>query len=710
MSTSITNNGIITSFANTPQAKDDLFANTGITEDSGTFILDVMGNDLGGRAKSLWSLDNAESASTNSLTGKTQMYAPADLLSQDHVGIVNYSKVGAAIMITADGKVSYTMTAASKAHFQSLAAGEIGTDTFTYAIRMGNGTLSWATASVQIAGVNDVPTVTGFSSGALTEDVAVMLGNLTSTGTITFDDVDLTDAHTVSVVATGNPLGGVLTASVTDSATGAGDGTVTWNYAVANSATQSLAQGQQATETFTVTISDGNGGTISQNITITVTGTNDGPIAVADTNAGLEDSSITGTVATNDNDVDAGAVLSYSLNAPVAGLTINANGSYSFDASHAAYQSLAQDATLDVVANYTVTDEHGETSTSTLTITLTGTNDAPIAVADTNAGLEDSKIKGTVAANDSDVDNDANLSFSLNAPVDGLKMNSNGSYSFNAGHAAYQSLALGATLDVVANYTVTDEHGLTSTSTLTITLTGTNDAPVADKRSAASEPTPEPIPDPALTPAPAALTTNDPNDFDGQTGTNVRTRGDDTLVGTSGDDTIRGLSGNDILYGGLGNDVLNGDSHNDTIYGGSGNDNLSGSNGNDTIYGGSGNDSLNGNNNNDILIGGYGNDTLTGNGGADRFRYLSLDDRTDTITDFSMGEGDKLDLTALLANLSGATPANAFSAGYVQFVNSGGNTQVMIDMDGSAGATSSVLLVSMTGVTLTSADTAYYIL
>ena len=99
----------------------------------------------------------------------------------------------------------------------------------------------------------------------------------------------------------------------------------------------------------------------------------------------------------------------------------------------------------DVVANYTVTDEHGATRTSTLTITLTGTNDAPVAVADTNAGSEDSTITGTVATNDSDVDDGAILSYSLDAPVAGLTLNADGSYSFDAGNAAYQHLAQGAT-------------------------------------------------------------------------------------------------------------------------------------------------------------------------------------------------------------------------------------------------------------------------
>ena len=219
--------------------------------------------------------------------------------------------------------------------------------------------------------------------------------------------------------------------------------------------------------------------TSTSTLTITLTGTNDAPVAVADTNSGIEDTTITGTVATNDSDVDDGAVLSYSLNAPVAGLTLNSDGSYSFDAGNAAYQHLAQGATSDVVANYTVTDEHGATSTSTLTITLTGTNDTPVAVADTNSGNEDTTITGTVATNDSDVDDGAILSYSLNAPVAGLTLNADGSYSFDASNAAYQHLAQGATTDVVANYTVTDEHGATATSTLTITLTGTNDAPVA---------------------------------------------------------------------------------------------------------------------------------------------------------------------------------------------------------------------------------------
>ena len=94
-----------------------------------------------------------------------------------------------------------------------------------------------------------------------------------------------------------------------------------------------------------------------------------------------------------------------------AGLTLNPNGTYSFDPSDTVYQHLALGATQVVVASYTVTDQHGASSSSTLTITVTGTNDAPIAVADVGSATEDgSVLTGSVATNDTDIDDGAVLS------------------------------------------------------------------------------------------------------------------------------------------------------------------------------------------------------------------------------------------------------------------------------------------------------------
>jgi Ca2+-binding RTX toxin-like protein len=73
------------------------------------------------------------------------------------------------------------------------------------------------------------------------------------------------------------------------------------------------------------------------------------------------------------------------------------------------------------------------------------------------------------------------------------------------------------------------------------------------------------------------------------------------------------------------NDIL-GTPANDLIEGGAGNDLLSGLNGNDTLIGGS---------DRDTLKGGNGDDSLTGDRGRDSFRFNSLEDGIDVITDFS---------------------------------------------------------------------------
>ncbi|MBM0171436.1 cadherin-like domain-containing protein, partial [Altererythrobacter sp. C41] len=295
---------------------------------------------------------------------------------------------------------------------------------------------------------------------AATEDAAAV------TGTVAGNDSDA-DGDTLTFALAAPVAGLTLNA----------DGS--YSFDPSDVAYQDLAVGETRDVVASYTVSDGNGGTATSTLTITVTGTNDAPVAVADIAAASEDAAaVTGTVAGNDSDAD-GDTLTFALAAPVAGLTLNSDGSYSFDPSDAAYQDLAVGETRDVVASYTVSDGNGGTASSTLTITVTGANDAPTAVADTSAAAEDAAaVTGTVAGNDSDVDGDT-LSYTLDAAVAGLTLNADGSYSFDPSDAAYQDLAAGETRDVVAGYTVSDGNGGTASSTLTITVTGTNDAPTA---------------------------------------------------------------------------------------------------------------------------------------------------------------------------------------------------------------------------------------
>jgi Ca2+-binding RTX toxin-like protein len=85
-----------------------------------------------------------------------------------------------------------------------------------------------------------------------------------------------------------------------------------------------------------------------------------------------------------------------------------------------------------------------------------------------------------------------------------------------------------------------------------------------------------------------------------------------------------------------------------TATGGAGSDALTGGAGGDTLSGGLGNDTLIGNGGGDTLHGGFGNDTLTGGTGADTFQLRFADTGKDTVTDFKLIEGDRLEFTQIL--------------------------------------------------------------
>lgn len=126
--------------------------------------------------------------------------------------------------------------------------------------------------------------------------------------------------------------------------------------------------------------------------------------------------------------------------------------------------------------------------------------------------------------------------------------------------------------------------------------------------------------------------------------------------------TFNGGGGNDTLDGSAANGPLlgRGGAGDDLLIGGSGRDVLLGGAGNDTLQGGAGADTLNGGTGDDILIGGLGRDVLTGGPGTDVFRFLSTDDLPaphgrvgpETITDFSQAQGDRIDLSAIDADVT----------------------------------------------------------
>ncbi|MCB2073819.1 MAG: cadherin-like domain-containing protein [Novosphingobium sp.] len=108
---------------------------------------------------------------------------------------------------------------------------------------------------------------------------------------------------------------------------------------------------------------------------------NQAPVALPATANATEDGPVvTGQLEASDPDGDTltfSPVLTGAFAPGVAGLEIFSDGSYSFDPSDPAYQSLAEGEMQELLGGYFVSD--GElTDSSELTITITGVNDAPV--------------------------------------------------------------------------------------------------------------------------------------------------------------------------------------------------------------------------------------------------------------------------------------------------------------------------------------------
>jgi VCBS repeat-containing protein len=96
---------------------------------------------------------------------------------------------------------------------------------------------------------------------------------LKSQGTINFSDADLHDVHTASVLPAEGHIGTLTLTKLSDT-TGTGTGgQFGWLYAVDATAAQTALQGHDGNivETFTVVIDDGHGGTINQDVSVTLT-------------------------------------------------------------------------------------------------------------------------------------------------------------------------------------------------------------------------------------------------------------------------------------------------------------------------------------------------------------------------------------------------------------------------------------------------------
>jgi hypothetical protein len=329
--------------------------------------------------------------------------------------------------------------------FEYLPAGNSTSDSFTYTVSDGNGGTDTATVTVIINGVYNQPVnyppvyyppvnyppVAVDDNAATPQDTPVTINILSNDF-----DPDAGDTLTVNSVTQGT------------------HGSVTNN---GNNVTYTPALNFTGTDSFTYTISDGNGGTDTAIVTITVTSVNHPPVAVDDNATTSQDTPVTINVLSNDSDPDAGDTLTVNLVTPGTHGSVTINGSnvtYTPDSGFTGTDSFT----------YTISDGNDGTDTATVTITVASINHPPVAVDDSATTPQDTPVTINVLSNDSDPD--AGNTLTVNSVTQGHNgtVTNNGNdvtYTPNPGFAGTDSF----------DYTISDGNGGTDTATVTVTVT-----------------------------------------------------------------------------------------------------------------------------------------------------------------------------------------------------------------------------------------------
>ena len=331
-------------------------------------------------------------------------------------------------VLNPDGTITYTP-----------APDYCGGDVFTYSVSDGRGGTAIATVIVMVTDVNDAP-VARDDAASVPEDTAATIAVLANDSDV--DEEDQLSLRSVSSPAHGNAVINL-------------DGTITYTPAL----------NYNGSDSFTYTASDGRVSSNVGTVTITVVGTNDGPVAVTDAATTAEDTAATIAVLGNDTDVDGDALVVSSVTVPAHGTAaVNPDGTI-------AYLPAANYNGADSFS-YTVGDGKGGTATATVNVTVTTVNDGPVAVNDTTTTAEDTAATIAVLTNDSDLDGDALVVSSVTVPAHGTAViNPDGTI-------AYAPAANFNGADSFS-YTVGDGNGGSATATVNVTVTAANDGPVA---------------------------------------------------------------------------------------------------------------------------------------------------------------------------------------------------------------------------------------
>ena len=255
--------------------------------------------------------------------------------------------------------------------FEHLGVGETATDSFTYTVTDPDGQSNTATVTITVAGVNDDPVAVD-DARTIGEDVA-------GTFSVLANDPDV-DGDALSMDSASASVGSVV---------------VNPNKTV----TYTPEANYYGTATVTYTISDGNGGSDTGQLVITINPINDAPVAGADTASTDEDNAVTFSVLGNDTDVENDTLIVTAASALHGTVAVNSDNTLT-------YTPDADFNGADTVT-YDISDGNGGADTGTVAVSVTAVNDAPIAADDTDQTNRGLSMIIDVLANDSDIDLDA---------------------------------------------------------------------------------------------------------------------------------------------------------------------------------------------------------------------------------------------------------------------------------------------------------------
>ncbi|UVT18916.1 MAG: cadherin domain-containing protein [Nitrospira sp.] len=354
----------------------------------------------------------------------------------------------------------------------------------TVQVSDGNGGIDTQTLAVTVTNVNELPVVT--SNGGGTSASINVAENGTDVTSVTATDVD--DGQTLTYSINGGADQGLFTIDVN---TGVLSFNTAPNFEVPTDS------GGNNVYNVTVQVSDGNGGTDTQSLAVTVTDVNEAPVITSNgggasgiTNMAENSTAVTMVTAT---DVDAGQTLTYSLSggADAAEFTIDSStGALSFltAPNFEAPTDSGGDNTYDVTVQ--VDDSNGGTDTQTLAIVVTNANDAPVVAANTGfmvaqggtasitlgelqvTDVDNTPVQLTYTVTVGPVNGQLQLSTALGIPITGFTQ-----AQINAGEVVYVHNGSLTTGDAFT-FTVSDgAGGNIAATTFGITVTGVNNTP-----------------------------------------------------------------------------------------------------------------------------------------------------------------------------------------------------------------------------------------